>query len=279
MSDPGAMPRRAHTAPANPFHKPGAHMRRWVIALILAATAGGLLLAHHVLLAQVGQPPTPPPPAPLDKGAEVPVRTVVLFSSGVGYFEHFGAVRGNGSTELRFKTQQVNDILKSLILEDTDGGLVTAITYPSLAPLARTLHSFEVDISDNPGLGDLLNQLRGARVKVVIGAGETESGTILGLEWKEKGQGMGVISNVCYLNLLQGSSLRAIELDSVRKVDLEDGKLQQELTRALAALAQARDQDKKHHQLQRQRRAARSHRLRRRNPGVEDQLSPTDGPR
>ena len=34
----------------------------------------------------------------------VPVKSVMLFSSGVGYFEHAGTVRGDGSTELRFKT-------------------------------------------------------------------------------------------------------------------------------------------------------------------------------
>src|SRR5688572_8715732 len=52
---------------------------------------------------------------------EVPVKQVVLFSSGVGYFEHFGNIQGDGSTELRFKTNQINDILKSLILQDLDG--------------------------------------------------------------------------------------------------------------------------------------------------------------
>ena len=66
---------------------------------------------------------------------DVPVKSVVLFSSGVGYFEHAGTVRGNGSTELRFKTAQINDILKSLVLQDLDGGRVTTITYPSQDPI------------------------------------------------------------------------------------------------------------------------------------------------
>ena len=52
----------------------------------------------------------------------VPVTKVMLFSSGVGYFEHAGSVRGNASTELRFKTSQINDILKSIVLQDQDGG-------------------------------------------------------------------------------------------------------------------------------------------------------------
>src|SRR3954466_11070865 len=100
-------------------------------------------------------------PAKVDAQAQVPVKQVVLFSSGVGYFEHFGSVKGNASSELRFKTQQVNDVLKSLVLQDLDKGQVGVITYPSQEPINRILRSFQVDITANPTLHDLLNQLRG----------------------------------------------------------------------------------------------------------------------
>src|SRR5215475_3492051 len=93
----------------------------------------------------------------------VPVTKVMLFSSGVGYFEHAGTVRGDVSTELRFKASQINDILKSLVLQDQDGGRIGVITYPSQDPIGKTLRSFQVDITKNPSLADLLNQLRGAR--------------------------------------------------------------------------------------------------------------------
>src|SRR5687767_4885642 len=94
--------------------------------------------------------------------ADVPVKIVVLYSSGVGYFEHFGAVNGSEKTELRFKTEQINDILKSLVLQDLGGGRISTITYPSQNQLSKTLKSFQVDIASNPPLGELLNQLRGA---------------------------------------------------------------------------------------------------------------------
>ncbi len=121
----------------------------------------------------------PPEPVKIAQ-TEVPVKAVVLFSSGVGYFEHYGKVHGSGSTELRFKTQQINDILKSLVLQDLDGGKVTTISYPSQDPIAKTLRSFQVDITNNPSLGELLNQLRGAKVNATAGA-ENLEGTILGL--------------------------------------------------------------------------------------------------
>jgi hypothetical protein len=175
--------------------------------------------------------------------ADVPVRKVLLFSSGVGYFEHAGSVRGNGSTELRFKTAQINDILKSIMLQDQDGGRVGAVTYPSQDPLAKTLKSFQVDITRNPSLADLLNQLRGAQVTVQSQA-ERLTGTVLGVESRLK-RVDGSETAIPVLNLLTGATIRAVELPSISNLTLNDPQLQDELTKALASLVQARDQDKK----------------------------------
>ena len=176
--------------------------------------------------------------------ADVPVTKVMLFSSGVGYFEHAGIVRGNESTELRFRTSQINDILKSLVLQDQNGGHVGEITYPSQDPLAKTLKSFQVDITQNPTLAQLLNQLRGARVTVEAQA-QRFSGTILGVEFHQIPTDKGEPVSTPVLNLLTGSMIRSINLAAMSNLTLEDPQLQDELTKALAALTQARDQDKK----------------------------------
>src|SRR6476620_128315 len=175
---------------------------------------------------------------------DVPVSKVMLFSSGVGYFEHAGTVRGNSATELRFKTTQINDILKSIVLQDQDGSRVGAITYPSLDPLAKTLKSFQVDIASNPSLAQLLNQLRGARVTVQSQA-ERVSGTILGVETRQRSTQRDEPVEHSVLNVLTGAMIRSIDLESINNLALDDPQLQDELTKALAALAQARDQDKK----------------------------------
>jgi hypothetical protein len=180
-------------------------------------------------------------PAP---ATDVPVKRVVLYSSGVGYFEHAGKVVNDGRAELRFRTEQINDMLKSLVLQDLGGGTVGAVVYPSQNPLAKTLKSFQVDISANPSLGELLNQLRGAEV-VVEGAGEEITGVILGLEKVEKPVAEGQPVRVWMLNLISGGLIRAVELGGLRRIELVDEQLQAELNGALTALTQARDQDKK----------------------------------
>jgi hypothetical protein len=174
----------------------------------------------------------------------VPITKVMLFSSGVGYFEHAGTVHGNSSTELRFKTTQINDILKSIMLQDQDGGRVGTITYPSQDPLSKTLKSFQVDIASNPTLADLLNQLRGARVSVQTG-GERLAGTVMGVEMRSKPAAVGQPVATPVLNLLSGATIRSVELQSISNLSLDDPQLEEELTKALAALVQARDQDKK----------------------------------
>ena len=176
--------------------------------------------------------------------ADIPVKEVVLFSSGVGYFEHAGTVKGDGSTVLHFKTEQINDILKSLLLEDLNGGKVGTVTYPSQAPLTRTLKSFEVDITNNPPLPELLNQLRGARLTVITSSGRIE-GTILGVERKQKVVAEKEVVPYEVLNLRSGRTIRPVNLDDMQSLEMDDAKLNAELDAALEALAQARDQDKK----------------------------------
>src|SRR5436305_5078292 len=108
-------------------------MKRLLAAGVLAAAVAGvnfgLGTARSLPHAFAADAPTraadnPDKAAKPADQADVPVRQVVLFSSGVGYFEHFGTVTGNGATELHFKTQQINDILKSLVLQDLDKGRI-----------------------------------------------------------------------------------------------------------------------------------------------------------
>jgi hypothetical protein len=213
-------------------------MRAHLRSLVLAAAVTVVPMTSSFVPAQATT-------RPATVQADIPVKEVVLFSSGVGYFEHFGTVRGDGSTELRFKTQQINDILKSLLLQDLDGGKVNTITYPSQDPIAKTLRSFQVDITANPPLADLLNQLRGAKVTLKF-SDQSLTGTILGVEKKQKpiNDNKAVIERPA-LNLLVGASIKSVYIEDVQEITLDDPQLQDELSKALTALAAARDQDKK----------------------------------
>lgn len=49
-----------------------------------------------------------------DEASTVPLRRVVMFTSGVGCFERLAEVDGNVSVDLKFKADDVNDLLQSM---------------------------------------------------------------------------------------------------------------------------------------------------------------------
>lgn len=78
---------------------------------------------------------------------ELKVSKIALFSSGVGYFEREAEINGSATAELEFRTAQINDILKSLVVQDFGGGTIRAVGYASHDPVDRALKSFGVDIT------------------------------------------------------------------------------------------------------------------------------------
>ena len=171
--------------------------------------------------------------------AALPLSRVVLFSSGVGYFQREGTVEGNASLELAFRTAEINDLLKSLVLRDLDGGQITGVNYASRDPVARTLRSFAIDLTGNPDLAGVLAQVRGEAVEV--STSETVRGTLLGVESRPAAEGV----EETWLNLLSERGLRSIALREVREVRFLNTELDRELRSALALLAQSHSQDRK----------------------------------
>jgi len=83
--------------------------------------------------------------------AKLPVRRVVLYKNGVGYFEHLGHVRGSQGVHIDFTSAQLNDVLKSLTVLDLSGGRITGVDYNSLAPLARRLATLRLALDQATG--------------------------------------------------------------------------------------------------------------------------------
>lgn len=171
--------------------------------------------------------------------ADLPVSRVVLFSTGVGYVEHRGKVDGNASMVLSCRTEQMNDILKSLVLQDLGGGSIEAVTYTPQDPLSRILASFSIPIADNPSLGELARRLRGSEVVICTGP-ETVRGTILGVEEREREVDDDILTYQV-INLLTDGGIVGMAVPEVQSLQLVDEKLNEELRFALAAIAASRN--------------------------------------
>jgi hypothetical protein len=174
--------------------------------------------------------------------AELPLKQVVLFSSGVGYFSRQGEVDGNAEIELTFRTEQIPDLLKSLVLQDFSGGTIAPVTYAPQEPIERTLSSFAVDISDNPSLYDLLNRLRG--VTAEIKSDQARSGVIMGVETQQKSVGDNILE-FQVINLLTDAGVVEIPIWQVKSLQITDAAVSTDLRKALGVLAQSRDVSKR----------------------------------
>ena len=204
-------------------------------------------LAASVVMARVDSSPAAELKAEAaDRSAAstaLPLSEVILYSSGVGYFQRDGEVNGRAKIDLRFKVDDINDLLKSMVVQDLGGGRIASVAYGSRDPLTKTLRSFGIDLTENPGMGQLLNQVRGEAVEVLRPGPVV--GTILGVERKVQPVGENKQVEVEYLNLLTDEGLQSFPLSEIRRIKLINDRLNAELRQALAVLALGHDTQKK----------------------------------
>jgi hypothetical protein len=199
----------------------------------------GILLTFAGLLACGDEPRA----AAGGKPAALPISEVVLYSSGVGYFQRDGQIDGRAEVELRFKTDSINDLLKSMVVQDFDGGRVTTVTYGSRDPITKTLKSFGIDLTQDPTLGQLLGQIRGEKIEVATP--NPIVGTIVGVEKKQQPAGDNKVVEAEYLNVVTDEGLRSIPISQIGRIKLLNEQLNAELRQALEVLATGHDTQKK----------------------------------
>ncbi len=172
--------------------------------------------------------------------ADLPISNVMLFGSGVGYFEHLGTVEDDQNVTLYFREEEINDLLKSLFLSDMDGGVARAVRYAGQDPISRVLSSYSINLGMVGSIPQLLSAARGERVRVVT-TDETVSGTVFAVEQRPDAEGV----SRDHLALVSNGTIRSVPLEEIHSVSFNDRGLQSELESALSAIASARQTDRK----------------------------------
>src|SRR3989454_9328551 len=95
--------------------------------------------------------------------AVLPVKRVVLYKNGVGYFEHTARVHGTQDLSIDFTSSQLNDVLKSLTAVDLGDGRISSVRYNSIAPLDERLKSLRLPFGEQVTRAGFLQAMRGAR--------------------------------------------------------------------------------------------------------------------
>jgi hypothetical protein len=174
---------------------------------------------------------------------KLPVRRVVLYKNGVGYFEHLGRVRGSQDVHIDFTSAQLNDVLKSLTVLDLNGGRITGVDYNSEAPLARRLGTLRLALSERPSVSEFLGALRGARVEVRGPTGSAVTGKLLSVERKTRNSANWTSETEEISLITDSGEVRTVDLNPATSVRIVDHDLQLEVGKYLGLIASAREQD------------------------------------
>ncbi|MDI1228010.1 MAG: DUF4139 domain-containing protein [bacterium] len=165
---------------------------------------------------------------------DMPVNSVILSTSGLANFEHRAKVDGNSKLEFPVRFEQVDDILKSLIVFDKSGRL-GGVTLPGKQPLAQVFKDlpFTQEQLSNPAA--LLNAYQGAEVKVT-GEELKATGKLLQVVPEEVALGEDKTTTRNRISIMTDDGIKSALLENLESVAFTDEKIRAEVARALSAI-------------------------------------------
>lgn len=164
----------------------------------------------------------------------LPIRKVALYKHGMGYFERSGSLNGADHVELTCSLDEIDDMLKSLIVL-SDAGSPANITYDSSKPTNEKLSEFGFDLRKVKGFPDLLGQLKGASVIVDFDDRQLE-GRLTGVDRAERVVGSTVVVDNYAVLYSALNGLTRVDLAAIKGIRFKDEKLAAEVTQQLDLL-------------------------------------------
>jgi hypothetical protein len=214
-------------------------MRIWISLLILVSLAG----AAEPKPTTTRKVAAASRPTASDSGS-LPVRKVVLYKSGIGYFEHRGPVRGNQDVSVDFNSSQLNDVLSTLTVLDLGQGRVSGVSFNSAAPLATQLANLRLSLGEQTSLQDFLSALRGVRVEVRQGS-VAMTGRVLAVDLRDL-----VFNNrtehASELSVVgDNGEVHMFEVNNALNVRISEPDVHADVARYLATLSSAKGQNQR----------------------------------
>jgi hypothetical protein len=168
------------------------------------------------------------------EAADLALKRVMLSSGGVGYFEYEAAVDGDATLTLDIPLDQVDDVLKSLVVYDT-GGRAGEITLPGREPLAQSFIDLPFDQSALTSATSLLEALRGSEVRV--GGDGPITGQLVHAEDVTERGADGTSETLIRITVLTDTGLRQTSVRDLDTISFVDPALQAKIKTALSQIA------------------------------------------
>jgi uncharacterized protein DUF4139 len=174
---------------------------------------------------------------------DLALRRVLLSSGGVGYFEYEATVAGESDLHLSVRRDQVNDVLKSLVISD-DVGKLGEVSLPGKELASEAFRDLPLTEAALASPAALLDALRGAEVRVES-AGNVVVGRIISVTEEQARKAGGETITRHRLSLLSDGALHQIVVEEIESLKILDPALQQQVDDALDALSRQRERDRR----------------------------------
>ena len=162
----------------------------------------------------------------------IPLRRMVLYKHGIGYFTRQGVVRER-KIGLRFRAGEVDDALKSVTAFSSDGGRVTGIHYATPEERSVRLETGQFDGNADHDFFSLIRAIRGAPVTVHLRDGEPVQGRVIGVEEHPQGRKHGAT----FVLLTGSGTVEQVSTDRVTRLEIEDQRVARDVSALLDAAA------------------------------------------
>ena len=213
-------------------------MRKFILAIAIVTGLFVIGLAENSAAAA-----EPDQSLSADSAGRLPVKRVVLYKNGVGYFEHTTRIHGNQDLAIDFTTAQLNDVLKSLTVVDLGDGRISGVRYNSIAPLDERLKALRLPFGETISRAEFLAALRGARVEVHSGT-ENGTGRLLSVQKEKRVNEKGDSYDVTEFSLVTDSGeMRNFDLNASTSVRLAEQDLSDEVGKYLNLIGSSRARD------------------------------------
>lgn len=171
----------------------------------------------------------------------LPLKRVVVTTSGVGLYEHEGMVAGDRTIEIPVRLDRVDDMLKSLVVLDNQGGAGN-VTLPGREPLSQAFRDLPFDADDLSSLTALLDSLRGADVTITGASAVTGKLMSISEEQTESERG---ITTRHRIGVLGADGIKTAILENIGALKFTDAGVQAQLERGLNAIFSNRVTDQR----------------------------------
>ena len=174
------------------------------------------------------------------------IKKVIIHRSGISYSILEGLMKGDGTFEIEFKIDEMNDVLKSLFVLDTsEKGYISSISYDAALETSQLLKSIMLNIPDLDSFSSLVTQIKGADVNLLIGGPKTVSGKIMGIEFIDKPSKNGKITEKQLILLQDDDIITKHNFSEIKSVDVVNEEIKKDLKFFLETVIAGKKKDSK----------------------------------